>query len=362
VSGTRAPRRRVVVDLHVADRAGMEHTGVGRYAIESTRALCAARPSWDVIVLTARPGLVPEPNARHVESRLPIERPWARAAWLHGLSWAQTFRARDAVWVATAFTLPLWRRGPSIVTIHDLVPLEHRETYSGAISARYASAATRWSARHADAVICGSPYTAQRIVARLGARPERVHVVPYGVAAAFRDVPRREADPPFALFVGTFEPRKGLDTLAEAARRLGADVPIVLAGKPGWGKMEIQCTNGVRVIEAPDDAALRELYATAAVLVLPSRAEGFGLPVAEAMAAGLPVICSDLPAITGFAGDAPRYVPVGDAEALATTLREVLGDAELRQRMAARGRAQAQGLRWERVGELLAAQIDAVSR
>lgn len=339
---------------------------MGRYAVESTRALCRARPDWRVLILSNRADLVVEANAVHRGTRLPTRRSGIRVAWLHGWSWIAARGADEAVWIGTAFTLPVWRRRPTIVTIHDLVPLEHPETYSSRINARYAAAATRWAARRADRIVCGSMDTADRLVGRLGTQPDRVRVVPYGVTGAFRDLRRRERHPPQILFVGTFEPRKGLDVLHAAMMQLNASRPeaieLVVAGGVGWGgDKPLLHERWVRVVDSPDDAQLRELYATAALLVLPSRAEGFGLPVAEALASGCPVVCSDLPAIRGFAGDGPLYVPVGDADALARALAGLLQDPEARDHATRRGRRAVADLRWERVGELLAAEVEALT-
>ena len=186
-------------------------------------------------------------------------------------------------------------------------------------------------------------------------------VTPYGVAQAFRvatDVARED----FVLFAGVLEARKGIDVLHEAVRRAG--LRLVLAGRPGWGiDQELAAVRGdpaVELVVGPSDARLADLYARALVLAYPSRMEGFGLPVAEAMAAGCPVVCSDLPAIREWAADAPLYVAPGDPGALAAALERVARDGALRAGMAEWGRAVAASLTWERVGEAVAREIEAV--
>lgn len=360
--------RSVAVDLHIADRPGMEASGVGRYAIEATRALIAARPQWEFVVLTNRPELVEGTGAAVHSTRLPTERAAARVAWLHGAAIADRAARRADCWVSMAFTLPVWLRGPSVVTIHDLVFIDHDDTYSSRLRATYAARATRAAARRSSAVVCGSAETSDRLTAVLGTPRDRITVVPYGVSDAFQPAAAEHAAGTGGpiLAVGTFEPRKGLDTLHAALRRLNdgraEPVQLVLAGRPGWGAEDtveaLRADTNVTIVEGPSDAELAELYRRASLLAFPSRAEGFGLPVAEAMSSGCPVICSDLPSIREFAGDAPVYVPVGDDVALAAAVASMLNDAELRRHHVARGMELASGLRWKRVGDTIAGLVE----
>ena len=269
-----------------------------------------------------------------------------------------------------AFTLPIWWRGRSIVTIHDLMFVEHRKAYSGLVNAIYATAATRYSARKADAIVCGSRETRIRLAQHWAIASGKVSVTPYGVS----DVFFADAKPPtsergcFVLYVGTFEARKGLDTLHAAVRALNAErtspIELVLAGRPGWGADEalvrLRSDPNVTIRNDPSDSDLAELYRSATVLVYPSRAEGFGLPVAEAMASGCAVISSDLDCVREFAGDVPCYVPVGDERALQASLELLLAEDDERQRRVDAGRAVADTLRWSAVGEELAACVEAV--
>ena len=140
----------------------------------------------------------------------------------------------------------------------------------------------------------------------------------------------------YVVFVGNLEPRKDLRTLL-AAHALVADAPpLVLVGPPGWGE-QVDVSGCVTPGYLEDDR-LRSVVAGASVLVLPSRDEGFGLPVLEALAAGVPVVASDLPVLREVGGDAVSYAPVGDVEAFADQLKQVLsdpGDAQARRDRAA---------------------------
>src|SRR4051812_35282440 len=108
----------------------MERTGIGRYAIEAANALAAARPAWRFDVFTNRPELVAAPNMTPLATRLPTQVGAARVAWLHGASLFRRQARRADAWFSPAFTLPLWLRKPSVVTVHDLVFLDHADTYS----------------------------------------------------------------------------------------------------------------------------------------------------------------------------------------------------------------------------------------
>ena len=196
---------------------------------------------------------------------------------------------------------------------------------------------------------------------------ERVVVTPYGVSEAFLGPavaePGRRAG--FLLFAGTLEARKGLDVLESALElleRAGERPEVVLAGASGWGTEEsvdrLLARPGVQLEPGPSDASLSDLYRQALALVHPSRMEGFGLPVAEAMAAGCPVVASDLDCVREFAGNAPLYSPPGDAEALADRSTGLRGSRPARH--GERGVKAARPLRWEHTAELSACAIESV--
>ncbi len=202
-----------------------------------------------------------------------------------------------------------------------------------------------------------------------------------GAVHAVWDAGRLEAAPPgelpsgvperFVLHVGTIEPRKNVATLLAAwpllRTRMPDAPPLVLCGKLGWRHEAIEevmaraAAEGwlLRLGYAPDET-LRALYDRAALLVSPSIYEGFGLPLVEAMAAGTPVVCSDIPVFREVAGDAAAFVPPSDAAAWARTVAEVLSDPDRAHGLAARGSARARAFSWRRTAErTLAAWSDA---
>lgn len=363
----------VAIDLRVVDAPGMETTGAGRYALETTRALREARPGWRFSLFSNRPELLRGAERESiVGTRLPTHRSVGRVAWLQSAAALPTLRLRPDVWFSPSFVLPVWWRGRAVVTVHDLTFLLLPGRYRGRANARYATAATRWSGRRADRVLCGSQATRELLVTHMGIDSAKVEVIPYGVAEPFFATPVPGESPgddlpprPYLLFVGTWEARKGIATLYAALRRLnaaGMRVRLVLAGQVGWGTEQLLASlrsdPSVELREKPDDEQLADLYRGALALVYPSEMEGFGLPVAEAMACGCPVIASALPSIREFAGAYPRYISPGDDDRLALHVDRLLrGDPDADERRA-HGRKAVASLRWRALGERTAELIE----
>jgi glycosyltransferase involved in cell wall biosynthesis len=363
----------VAIDLRIVDAPGMEMTGVGRYALEATRSLQCARPNWRFSLFSNRPELLCLTGATTaLSTRLPTNHAVGRVAWLHTAAAIPAVRARPDVWFSPSFVLPLWWPGRAVVTIHDLMFLLLRSRYRGRPNAWYATAATRWSARRADSVLCPSHATRKLLVAHMGIDAAKVEVIPNGVADSFFATPA--PDPvrgprlhlrPYVLFVGTWEARKGIATLYAALRRVNAKcerVRLILAGHFGWGTEQLIETMrrdpSVELRERPSDEELAGLYRGALALVYPSEMEGFGLPVAEAMACGCPVIASDLPSIREFAGAHPLYITAGDSHQLARHIEQLLnGDPDADERRQ-HGRDAVASLRWSALGERTAIIIE----
>jgi glycosyltransferase involved in cell wall biosynthesis len=222
----------------------------------------------------------------------------------------------------------------------------------------------RRAARRADALVVPTAVVRDDLPRHVTCRAQ-LHVVGEGVSAALHREPadadgiaRRLALPSrYVLAIGTLEPRKGIDILLAAmAAPEAPDVPVVLAGQPGWGLPDpAESASGagldparVRTLGRITDPELAVVLHRAAALAAPSLAEGFGLPVLEAMVAGVPVVHSDAPALIEVAGGAGITVQRGDPAALATALRTVLFDQDKAQVMIAAGRRRSEQFSWER--------------
>jgi len=234
---------------------------------------------------------------------------------------------------ATVYTAPLRCPVPVVLNVHDIIALEHPELCSR-LNLWHMRLLLAASIRRAAVNVTTTQHVADRVKAVLGIPGERLAVVPLGVDSAHFSIPSPEPprERPYLLFVGNIEPKKGLETLLDAYARTAASLglDLVLAGRPGWrcepllARLRQWCGPGrVTLLGRVSDAALVRLYQDAWAFVFPSRCEGFGMPLLEAMEAGTPVLHSDHPAVCEVAGGAGLSFPVGDGEALAQVLRRL---------------------------------------
>jgi glycosyltransferase involved in cell wall biosynthesis len=208
-------------------------------------------------------------------------------------------------------------------------------------------------------LVVTSSEASRRDLEGCGIEAARLRVVPLGVdlpvagAAAVADVRRRYALPErFVLFVGTLEPRKNLRRLAAAVPRTAAPLPLVVVGPPGWGGAVDGITGDVRFLGFVPGADLAALYRAATVFAYPSEAEGFGLPVLEAMSQGAPVVTSAGTSTEEVAGGAAVLVDPFDVEAIAAGIDEALERAD---ELAAAGVARAAAMSWDEAAARTAA-------
>lgn len=332
--------------------------GTGRYSREVAAALArTAAPSDEVLGVVAWHRDVRPASVEGVRGprRLPLPRRGLVAAWERAVGPAPH---ADVVLAPT----PLWpgrTTPPCLVVVHDAVPWTHPETLTPR-GVAWHRRAVEAAARSAALVVVPTRAVADELARHVDL--PSVLVVGEGVSGELAvppDADRRAAalalPDRFLLTVATLEPRKGLDVLLAALARPGApDLSLLSVGQPGWGGQDpvaLAAAAGLaperlRLLGRVDDADLAVLLDRATAVVVPSRAEGFGLPLLEAMAAGTPVITSDAPALVEVGAGAARVSRL-DPAALSAALAEVVGDEPLRLRMVRAGLARAADFSWD---------------
>jgi glycosyltransferase involved in cell wall biosynthesis len=320
-------------------------TGVGTYVLALVERLPALASDdrfyfFSASIKERYPARPWPANVTLVDRRLPVG--GLNLAW-NRLSWPPLDRLvgapLDLVHSPNPLLVPA-RRARRLVTLHDLFFLKHPEMTGGDVRRDYA-ALVRDHVRRADGVICVSDYTAAEARRLLDVPPEKIAVTPHGVDPLFRQpVPAADVDEALRrlrlprgaiLYLGSDEKRKNLVTLVMAymtlARRRRHLPPLVLAGPgPEWAQGGDRVGPQIRATGYLPKRDVRALMAASSTLVLPSLEEGFGLPVVEAMAAGLPVVCSGGSALAEVAGDAATLVEARDPNALARAIERLLDD------------------------------------
>ena len=341
----------MTIALDATYSIGEHLSGVGIYSNQILNGLAAAHPEahfrfcYRGHVYWRSRAVSHPPNAR----RMLLAEPFGprRADLFHGLNQR----------------LPRVHMRRSVVTFHDLFVMTG-EYSTPEFRARFTEQA-REAASRADAIIAVSEFTRAQVISLLGVDPAKVHVVHHGVAEGLSseerdlEVPPRPGDlphdEPVILTVGAIQKRKNVARLVEAFEGVDDSWRLVIAGSQGYASTEIL----VRIAQSPardrillpgyvSAADLAGWYARASVFAFPSLDEGFGMPVLEAMAAGIPVLTSSGSALPEIAGDAALLIDPADTQKMAHALRRLTEDSELRQTLAARGRERAKLFTWQK--------------
>jgi glycosyltransferase involved in cell wall biosynthesis/O-antigen/teichoic acid export membrane protein len=266
------------------------------------------------------------------------------------------------------FNVPLLHRGLLIVSIMDVIHLRSPDYRHNLSSFLYARPMLNAAARKADQVVTVSNYSKAQIMETLGTSASKISVIHCGVGAQFRENGNQQEcqaaalrlgiRSPFLLYVGNLKPHKNVSTLLRAFAQLRRDKRIthslVIVGEDARWKSSVveECSRlGIRdsTIFVPyvSPALLPTLYAAADLLVMPSTAEGFGLPVLEAMACGTPVVCSNAASLPEVAGDAALYFDPASHEELAAQIERLLHSSDVRASLRSKGLRRARQFTWE---------------
>jgi len=296
----------------------------------------------------------------------------SRVQWVLGEQTLLPWLARRAgvdLLHSLASTAPGWGRSRRVVTVHDLIYARFPEAHSG-IRERGMRLLVPLAVRRSDRVIADSQSTREDLIELLGAAPDRVDVVPLGLGAVRREQPLSEPDVRARMDLGertvilalsAKRPHKNLSALIGALSRMppGERPLLVLPGYPTWHEDELRARalalgveHDVRFPAWVSAAELEGLWALARAFVFPSLYEGFGLPVLEAMARGVPVACSNTSSLPEVAGDAALLFDPRDEAAIAGALTRLLGDDALRARLRSLGFARSEQFTWERTARL----------
>lgn len=252
--------------------------------------------------------------------------------------------------------LPRWNAPRRVVTFHDLFVLTG-EYSTPEFRERFAQQA-REAAERADLIICVSAHTASQVEALLGVERARLRVVWHGMELPAGEPVPDERRQNLVLHVGALQKRKNIIGLIAAFEQLDPSWRLLLAGSTGYGWDEIEARLAaspararIEIAGYVDDAGLQAAYQRARILAFPSFDEGFGIPVLEAMAYGLPVLTSNGSALSEVAGEAAVLVDPKAPSSIADGLRRLAGSAELRRRLSAQGIARALPLTWNAAAE-----------
>jgi glycosyltransferase involved in cell wall biosynthesis len=257
---------------------------------------------------------------------------------------------------------------PCAISLHDVIWRHAADEWGDAAAQAAMERVAGPTVRHADRVLTGSAHAADDIAAELGVPRDRIDVVSNGVrvdpgAAATPEAELRArldlGAAPVLLCVAQKRPYKNQEALVRAlAARPAGDAVLVLPGAPTAYEerlrtlaAELGVAARVRFVDWVSDADLEGLYRLATAVLLPSRLEGFGLPVLEAMARGVPVVCSSTTSLGEVAGEAALLVDPDDQAGIDAAVARILDDGALRDRLAAAGRARAATFTWEAVAE-----------
>lgn len=340
-------RRRILIDLRVLPADGSSGAGIAHATRELFEEMGRRASHFSVDLL----------GAATMGAEVALSAEVIRLA--SGSAWALREAVRR-VGAHVAFipsgAVPPGLTVPAFPWVHDVAIFSHPEWFPQGAWRR--AWTTRWflrGVRRAPHVFAVSEDTKRDLCALANLSDDRVTVT--GQGCRVEVVPHPE-EPPYALAIGTWEPRKNLDFLQALWPEVRARVPrarLVLLGRPGWG-IEKVVGEGIELVAAPDDAMRDQWLAGATMLLQPSRHEGFGRPVVEAMAAGVPVCASDRGALPEVLGDGGSVQPLV-ADVWITQIVRFFTDPFARQHAIAAGRSRSKTFSWSVTADRVLAKL-----
>ena len=369
----------MLIGIDASRAATGQRTGTEAYALHLVRALiplAAERGHTLRLYFNAPPAPDLFPTAPHVTPLfMPLRRMWTHARLGHEL------RSRPPdVFFTPAHVIPVGIRCPSVATVHDL-GYEHFPEAHPRRQLTYLRWSTRHNARVARRVIADSRATADDLLALYGTDSAKIDVVYPGADPDLRrvddpaviaaTVARYGIGRPYLLYLGTLQPRKNLIRLVEAFAASGLHndrYSLVLAGRAGWlakpllaavGRLPLAVGDQIHLPGYVDEADKAALLSGATALVFPSLYEGFGFPILEAQACGVPVVCAGTSSLPEVAGDAGLRVDPLDVAVIAAAIKRIATDGALRGELIVKGYANLARFKWEEAASQTLAVLEA---
>jgi glycosyltransferase involved in cell wall biosynthesis len=330
------------IALDATYSVGRHLSGVGVYSREILKGLAEAHPGTRFLACY-RPHRLLRSFSEHMPANAHRTLLWEgrapRAALFHGLNQR----------VAST------RHKRTVSTFHDLFVMTS-EYSTPEFRERFTQQA-RQAAERSDLIVAVSAFTARQVEGLLKVEPSRIRVIHHGVRPCRNPVPPAQRES-LILFVGALQERKNIIGLVEAFERAAPGWKLVLAGSSGYGAERIlewiRSSPRAADIQTPgyvSDEALEELFSRASIFAFPSHDEGFGMPLLDAMARGLPVLTSNTSALPEVAGDAALQVDPKDVASIAEGLRRLVDSPELRTELAERGRRRSVDFSWKKAAD-----------
>ena len=283
---------------------------------------------------------------------------------------ADSFTKEADIVHSTDFVLPVSKNKPSIITIHDLAFRRFPSFYTFK-NRTYMNSMAKFSAKRADKIITYSDSTKKDVIKFLSIDEKKISVIPLGVEDKFKpaseeEIKKIKADlglpDNYIITLGTLQPRKNLEALIDAFARLKKDKAIphklVIVGEKGWNNEKLltklaglDIAEDIVLTGFIEDNQLPSLYSGATALVYPSLYEGFGLPVLEAMACGVPVACSNTSSLPEIAGEAALLFDPTDVDQIYSSIQKLLLDEKLRKTLGEAGIKRARQFTWEKTAK-----------
>ena len=357
-------------------------TGMGIYAKNLLGSLLSLKPDWEWHMFTHKE--IPEDYLKknqYIEHLLPFpDATQLRVFWDRYYLPLHLRKVKADLFFSPLSVVPYLSSSPSVVTIHDVAFLK----LPGILPPKYHNYWCKTIARaafKAKSIIAVSKQTKQDIIERWPISGSKIHVIPEGVANFFFEkvdnstrksiLKKYNINRPYIFYLSTLEPRKNANTLLRAYEDVHKDLPretdLVIAGAKGWltseeGEYFSVDRPNCHILGYVPKEDLRALYQSANLFVFPSLYEGFGLPLLESMASGVPIIASDVAAIPEVVGSAARLFPPRDVVKLGEIIIELLSDDKQRTTLSKRGLERVKNFTWERAASATAELFEITTR